>query len=96
MPRETHTVANLVGTHISTFFFFVSYVQNKWFGVLHHLVGEHGCHDGQCSHGPLAAAENGKPILDKGGPQKGHHGQEMGGKFDFLCMVQVSCGCIDM
>ena len=68
MPRETHTVANLLGMHISTFFFlfFVSYVQNKWFGVLHHLVGEHERHDGQCSHGPLTAAENGKPILDKG------------------------------
>lgn len=69
MPSETHTVANLLGMHISTFFFlffFVSYVQNKWFGVLHHLVGEHEWHDGQCSHGPLTAAENGKPILDKG------------------------------
>ena len=48
------------------FFYFVSYVQNKWFGVLHHLVGEHEWHDGQCSHGPRTAAENGKPILDKG------------------------------
>ena len=68
MPRETHTVANLLGMHISTFFFFFFclFVQNKWFGVLHHLVGEHEWHDGQCSHGPLTAAENGKPPLDKG------------------------------
>ena len=56
--------ANLLGMHISMFF--VSYVQNKWFGVLHHVVGEHEWHDGQCSHGPLTAAENGKPLLDKG------------------------------
>ena len=56
--------ANLLGMHISTLF--VSYVQNKWFGVLHHVVGEHEWHDGQCSHGPLTAAENGKPLLDKG------------------------------
>ena len=46
--------------------FFVSYVQNKWFGVLHHVVGEHEWHDGQCSHGPLTSADNGKPLLDKG------------------------------
>ena len=48
------------------FLFLVSYVQNKWFGVLHHVVGEHEWHDGQCSHGPLTSAENGKPLLDKG------------------------------
>ena len=48
------------------FFFLVSHVQNKWFGVLHHVVGEHEWHDGQCSHGPLTSAENGKPLLDKG------------------------------
>lgn len=59
--------ANLLGMHISTFFFFfISFVQNKWFGVLHHVVGEHEWHDGQCSHGPLTAAENGKLLLDKG------------------------------
>lgn len=66
MPRETHTVANLLGMHISRFFFLFLFVQNKWLGVLHHLVGEHEWHDGQCSHGPLTAAENGKPLLDKG------------------------------
>ena len=59
--------ATLLGMRISSFcFFLVSYVQNKWFGVLHHVVGEHEWHDGQCSHGPLTAAENGKPLLDKG------------------------------
>ena len=67
MPRETHTVANLLGMHISTFFFCLFHMyRTKWFGVLHHLVGEREWHDGQCSHGPLTAAENGKPILDKG------------------------------
>ena len=36
-----------------------------WFGVLHHVVGGHEWHDGQCSHGPLTAAEFGKPLIAK-------------------------------
>lgn len=36
-----------------------------WFGVLHHVVGEHEWHDGQCSHGPLTSAETGKPLIAK-------------------------------
>ena len=40
-----------------------------WFGVLHHVVGEHEWHDGQCSHGPLTAAETlealQKVVMDK-------------------------------
>ena len=45
---------------------FDSVLQNMWFGVLHHVVGEHEWHDGQCSHGPLTAAETGKKLLEKG------------------------------
>lgn len=41
-------------------------MKNKWFGILHHVVGEHEWHDGQCSHGALTAAETGKPLLEKG------------------------------
>ena len=74
MPRETQTLQLYLECISQRFcfcccffvFVFVSYVQNKWFGVLHHVVGEHEWHDGQCSHGPLTAAENGKPLLDKG------------------------------
>ena len=91
MPRETHTL-QIYYECISQGFFFVSYVQNKWFGVLHHVVGEHEWHDGQCSHGPLTSAENGKPLLDKGSKamdalRKVIMDRKMGGKFDLLCMV---------
>jgi len=44
----------------------ISALKNAWFGVLHHVVGGHEWHDGQCSHGPLTAAESGKQLLDKG------------------------------
>ena len=37
-----------------------------WLGVVHHVVGEHGWADGQCSHGPLTASEDGKTFLAKG------------------------------
>lgn len=37
-----------------------------WLGVVHYLVGEHVWADGQCSHGPLTAPENGKTYLAKG------------------------------
>lgn len=41
-------------------------LQDMWLGVLHHVVGEHVWSDGQCSHGPLTAAETAKPLLEKG------------------------------
>ena len=40
--------------------------QDDWFGVLHHIAGEHEWADGQCNHGPLVEAEGDKTILQKG------------------------------
>ena len=39
--------------------------QDNWFGVLHHIAGEHEWLDGKCEHGPLVANEEGKTYLDK-------------------------------
>lgn len=36
-----------------------------WFGVLHHVVGKHEWHDGQCSRGPPVETEVDKPVLEK-------------------------------
>ena len=39
--------------------------QDSWFGVLHHIAGEHEWIDGECEHGPLVANEEGKTYLNK-------------------------------
>ena len=36
-----------------------------WFGIMHHVCGEHEWEDGECSHGQLTEAESGKTILAK-------------------------------
>ena len=45
----------------------VSYVlfclQDKWFGIVHHVCGEHEWDGGCCSHGPLTETEGGKEYL---------------------------------
>ena len=41
-------------------------LQSMWVGVVHHVVGEHEWVDGQYSHGPLTASEDGKTYLTKG------------------------------
>lgn len=38
--------------------------QDVWLGIIHHVCGEHEWEDGECSHGQLTEAENGKPILE--------------------------------
>ena len=48
-----------------TFTYFFN-LQSMWVGVVHHVVGEHEWVDGQCSHGPLTASEDGKTYLAKG------------------------------
>ena len=39
-------------------------LKNKWFGVVHHVCGEHKWGDSRCSHGPLTAEEP-KEFLSK-------------------------------
>ena len=39
--------------------------QDSWFGVLHHVCGEHEWADGECDHGPLVEEEGGKTMLPK-------------------------------
>ena len=41
-------------------------LQSMWVGVVHHVVGEREWADGQGSHGPLTASEDGKTYLVKG------------------------------
>ncbi|CAB4006208.1 Hypothetical predicted protein, partial [Paramuricea clavata] len=41
-------------------------LKDSWFGVLHHVVGEHEWADGECTHGPLVSTEENKTLMDKG------------------------------
>ena len=43
----------------------LTYFQDNWFGVLHHIAGEHEWVDRECAHGPLVATEIGKTYLNK-------------------------------
>ena len=36
-----------------------------WFGIIHHVCGEHEWDDGQCAHGPLTEIEGDKTCIDK-------------------------------
>lgn len=36
-----------------------------WIGVIHHVCGEQEWENGECSHGQLTEAEEGKEILAK-------------------------------
>lgn len=58
-------IVNLLGMYILRFFF-VLYVQNKWFGVFYYVVGEYEWYDGQCFYGLFMLVENGKLFFDKG------------------------------
>mgnify|MGYP002803389630 CR=1 FL=1 len=49
---------------IQIYFFY--FFQDSWFGVLHHVCGDHEWADGSCNHGPLVDIEEGKTILQKG------------------------------
>lgn len=41
------------------------HVKSKWFGVVHHVTGEHEWGNGQCSHGLLTPSEEGNTFLAK-------------------------------
>ena len=41
------------------------FLQDAWFGVLHHVCGEHSWAGGQCKHDPDAVANQSKTYLQK-------------------------------
>lgn len=57
-----------------SFLFLLFLSQDKWIGILHHVVNEHewiieeGANGGKCDHDPLNEEERKKPWLEKGSP----------------------------
>ena len=43
----------------------IIHLQEVWFGVLHHVCGDHKWAEGECKHSPEETPSNGKTYLKK-------------------------------
>ena len=62
-----HSLPSSKQLHFHLFYNWILLIffQDNWFGVLHHVAGEHELADGECNHGPLVETEIDKIFLDK-------------------------------
>ena len=63
-PNQQYCIL-FVSTEWQVRLFWIIHLQEVWFGVLHHVCGEHKWAEGECRHSPEETPSNGKTYLKK-------------------------------